>query len=339
MPGILYRRRRMKKRILKKLLLAFVTIWAVITISFLMVRFMPGDPLVHLVGQDEYYQMMDEAPQQLERIAEKYGLGGTVGEQYISYMKSVVTLDFGIAYSNKQTVLHNVLDRAGWTLVLSVPTWILGGILGCVLGMLAGWRPGGKFDKVMTPLMLFLNTVPDNCIGILFLVAFAYKLGWFPVNGMTSGGLEGLARILDILWHACLPLALLVLFRTAGNFLLMKSNVSQVKNEDYVVTAYSKGLADKRVLFRHVMRNAMLPFVTSLCMQMGSLLSGAMVLEVIFGWQGMGNLFYTAILSRDFPTAQLCFIISAVCVVFGNLLGDLLIALIDPRIKEGLLAY
>lgn len=329
----------MGKRILKKGLLALFTMYVVITISFLMVRFMPGDPLMHLVGQDRYYEMMRESPGELELIAEKYGLNGSIGEQYVNYLHSIVTLDFGIAYSNKQPVLDNVLYRAGWTLILSVPTFILGGFFGALLGTLAGWKPGGLFDRITTPVMLFLNTVPDNCIGVLFLVLFAYKLGWFPVNGMTSGGLTGLAKALDILWHAALPLSLLVLSRVSGNFLQMKSNVSLVKNEDYVITAYSKGLRDKRVLFRHVVRNAMIPYVTGLCMQLGSLLSGSMLLEVIFGWRGMGNLFYTAITSRDFPTAQLCFIISAFCVVMGNLLGDVLIAVIDPRIKEGSVEY
>ena len=329
----------MHMRLLKKAVIAILTVYVVITVSFLMVRFMPGDPLVHLVGQERYYELLEDAPAELERIAERYGLNDTLWEQYVSYLKSTVTLDFGIAYSNKQPVLDNVLERAGWTLVLSVPTFILGGLLGAALGVLAGWKPGGLFDKISTPIMLFLNTVPTNCIGILFLVAFAFKLGWFPVNGMTSGGLSGLAKAADILWHAALPLTLLVLFRTAGNFLLMKSNVSQIRGEEYITTAYSKGLGERKVLFVHVVKNAMLPFVTSLCMQFGGLLSGSMILEVIFGWRGMGNLFYTAVSSRDFPTAQLCFIISAVCVVFGNLLGDLLIALIDPRIKEGLLAY
>ena len=326
-------------RLLKKAVIAILTVYVVITVSFLMVRFMPGDPLVHLVGQERYYELLEDAPAELERIAERYGLNDTLWEQYVSYLKSTVTLDFGIAYSNKQPVLDNVLERAGWTLVLSVPTFILGGLLGAALGVLAGWRPGGLFDKISTPIMLFLNTVPTNCIGILFLVAFAFKLGWFPVNGMTSGGLSGLAKAADILWHAALPLTLLVLFRTAGNFLLMKSNVSQIRREEYITTAYSKGLGERKVLFVHVVKNAMLPFVTSLCMQFGGLLSGSMILEVIFGWRGMGNLFYTAVSSRDFPTAQLCFMISAVCIVAGNLLGDVVIAAIDPRIKVGLLEY
>ncbi|BDF70290.1 ABC transporter permease [Oscillospiraceae bacterium] len=323
----------------KKAVIAILTVYVVITVSFLMVRFMPGDPLVHLVGQERYYELLEDSPAELERIAQRYGLNDTLWEQYVTYLKSTVTLDFGIAYSNKQPVLDNVLERAGWTLVLSVPTFILGGLLGAALGVLAGWKPGGLFDKIATPIMLFLNTVPTNCIGILFLVAFAFKLGWFPVNGMTSGGLSGLAKAADILWHAALPLTLLVLFRTAGNFLLMKSNVSQIRGEEYITTAYSKGLGERKVLFVHVVKNAMLPFVTSLCMQFGGLLSGSMILEVIFGWRGMGNLFYTAVSSRDFPTAQLCFMISAVCIVAGNLLGDVVIAAIDPRIKEGLLEY
>lgn len=329
----------MYMRILKRTGIALLTVLAVITVSFLMVRFMPGDPLMHLVGQDRYYQLLEDSPAELARIAERYGLNDTLWEQYVSYLKSIVTLDFGIAYSNNQPVLNNVLNRAKWTLILSVPTFILGGLFGAVLGMIAGWKPGGLFDRIATPILLFLNTVPTNCIGIIFLVVFAFKLGWFPVNGMTSGGLSGFAQTMDILWHATLPLSLLVLFRTASNFLLMKSNVSQIRSEEYIVTAYSKGLGDRRVLFRHVMKNAMLPFVTSLCMQLGSLLSGSMLLEVIFGWKGMGNLFYTAVTSRDFPTAQLCFIISAVCVVAGNLLSDIVIALIDPRIKEGLIEY
>ena len=329
----------MYKRVIKKLAVAFSTILAIITISFLMVRFMPGDPLMHLVGQERYYELQMDAPEELERIAEKYGLNDSLWEQYVGYLKSIVTLDFGVAYSNDEPVLDNVLSRAKWSLVLSVPTFLFGGLFGAVLGVLTGWKPGGWLDRILTPVMLFLNTVPSNCIGILFLVFFAFKLQWFPLNGMTSGGLSGLARTIDIIWHAGLPMLLLLLFRTASNYLLMKSNISQVKGEDYITTAYSKGLSSHRVLWVHVVKNAMLPYTTSLCMQLGGILSGSMLIEVIFGWKGMGNLFYTAVSSRDFPTAQLCFLISAVCIVFGNLLSDVVIALIDPRIREGNFDY
>ena len=175
-------------------------------------------------------------------------------------------------------------------------------------------------------------------LGFLLLSAgCAIGLGnvWrFPyITGAYGGAVFVGVYLLCLL--AVLPVMIMVLFRTSSNFLLMKSNVSQIKDEDYTVTARSKGLPERRILFRHVLKNAMLPYITSLCIQVGSLLSGSMMLEVIFGWKGMGQLFYNAVSNRDFPTAQACFIISATCVVLGNWLGDALVAAIDPRIKEG----
>ena len=322
----------MAKLWLKRLLGALLTIYVVITVSFFMVRFMPGDPLQHLVGQEEYYYLMENDPAELERLAEKYGLNDPVGVQYLRYLENVIHMDFGIAYSNKQPVVENVLNCMSWTIMLSIPTWIVGGLLGGILGVIAGWKPGKLFDSIMIPIALFLNTVPSNCIAILALVVFAYNLRWVPIGGMTSGMTTGWARTMDILHHMALPLSILILFRVSGDFMLMKSSVSQIRREDYTTTARAKGLPERKVLFRHVMKNALLPYVTSMCMQMGSLLSGSMMIETIFGWKGMGQLFYNAVSNRDFPTAQLCFLISAFCVVTANLVSDLIITVIDPRV-------
>lgn len=322
----------MAKLWLKRLLGALLTIYVVITVSFFMVRFMPGDPLQHLVGQEEYYYLMENDPAELERLAEKYGLNDTIGVQYLRYLDNVIHMDFGISYSNKQPVVENVLNCMSWTIMLSIPTWIVGGLLGGILGVIAGWKPGKLFDSMMTPIALFLNTVPSNCIAILALVVFAYNLRWVPIGGMTSGMTTGWARTVDILHHMALPLSILILFRVSGDFMLMKSSVSQIRREDYTTTARAKGLPERKVLFRHVMKNALLPYVTSMCMQMGSLLSGSMMIETIFGWKGMGQLFYNAVSNRDFPTAQLCFLISAFCVVTANLVSDLIITVIDPRV-------
>lgn len=322
----------MAKLWLKRLLGALLTIYVVITVSFFMVRFMPGDPLQHLVGQEEYYYLMENDPAELERLAEKYGLNDPVGVQYLRYLENVIHMDFGIAYSNKQPVVENVLNCMSWTIMLSIPTWIVGGLLGGILGVIAGWKPGKLFDSIMTPIALFLNTVPSNCIAILALVVFAYNLRWVPIGGMTSGMTTGWARTADILHHMALPLSILILFRVSSDFMLMKSSVSQIRREDYTTTARAKGLPERKVLFRHVMKNALLPYVTSMCMQMGSLLSGSMMIETIFGWKGMGQLFYNAVSNRDFPTAQLCFLISAFCVVTANLVSDLIITVIDPRV-------
>lgn len=325
----------MKKHILKKAAAALATIYLIITVSFLLVHIMPGDPVIHLVGQEEYYYLLDNDPSYLEKQIEKYGLNDNLGTQYLKYLKNIVTLDFGTAYSNQRPVVENVLNASRWTLMLSVPVWILGGIIGAVLGVLAGWRPGRLFDKIMTPLFLVINTIPSNCLSLLLLMIFSYKLRIFPINGMVSAGTQGLGRFLSILDHMCLPLIILLIFRISGDFMLMKSAVSQIRGEEYILTARSKGLPGKKVLFIHVMKNAVVPYLTSFLMQMGSLLSGSMIVEVIFGWKGMGMLMYNAVQSRDFPTAQFCFLISAVCVVCSNLLSDIVNAAVDPRIRTG----
>ena len=132
----------------KRALIALLTIFIIITLSFLMVRFMPGDPLIHLVGEENYYYMKEFNPQELERLAEKYAMSGTLGQQYGNYLSSILHLDFGTAYSNNQPVLQNILDSCKWTLILTVPTLLLGCFLGGFLGVLAGWKPGSLFDRI-----------------------------------------------------------------------------------------------------------------------------------------------------------------------------------------------
>ena len=286
----------MFKHILKKTLIAIATIWLIITISFTLVHTMPGDPIIFLIGEEEYYYLLDNNPAYLEQVTEKFGLNDDLPTQYARYMKSVLTLDFGLSYTNQKPVIENFRSAAYWTLLLSVPTLIISCILGAVLGIHAGIRPGGLFDRIATPFFLFLNTIPSNCLSLL--------------------------------------LRILILFRTSGDFMLMKSTVSQIRQEEYILTARAKGIGQNKVLFRHVLKNALVPYSTSLCMQLGGLLSGAMVVEVVFGWKGMGQMMYNAVSCRDFATAQFCFLLSALCVVLSNLLGDIVAAAIDPRIRE-----
>ena len=312
----------MTRHIAQKIATAFVTIFVIITISFFLVHIMPGDPVIHLVGQEEYYYLLDNDPETLNKLIARYGLDDSLPVQYGKYLKNIVTMDFGPSYTNQKPVVSNVLKACKWTLLLSIPTWIIGGLLGALLGVIAGWKPGKLIDKIMTPLLLVVNTIPSNCFCL------------FPINGMVSPGVEGMARVQSILQHMFLPLIIMILYRTSGDFMLMKSAVSQVRSEEYIMTAESKGLPSRRVLFRHVMKNAMVPYATSFCMQFGGILSGSMIIEVVFGWKGMGTILYNAVSNRDFPTAQFCFLLSAALVVFANLISDIVNAAIDPRIRE-----
>ncbi|MGI6671675.1 MAG: ABC transporter permease [Christensenellales bacterium] len=324
----------MFRHVLKKTLIAIATIWIIITISFILVHTMPGDPIIFLIGEEEYYYLLDNNPAYLEQLINKYGLNDSLDVKYIRYMESVIKLDFGESYYNHRPVIENFKMAAKWTLMLSIPTLLISSILGAVLGVYAGIHPGGRFDRIATPFFLALKTIPSNCLSLLLLILFAYKLRWVPINGMVSPGVEGMKRVMSILRHMILPVSILVAFRTSGSFMLMKSTVSQIRNEEYVLTARSKGIGKRKVLFRHVLKNAMVPYSTSLCMQLGGLLSGAMNVEVVFGWRGMGQMMYNAVSRRDFATAQFCFLLSAVCVVLSNLLGDIVNAAIDPRIRE-----
>jgi peptide/nickel transport system permease protein len=152
---------------------------------------------------------------------------------------------------------------------------------------------------------------------------------------MVSGGLSGPSRLVDILWHMCLPLTVLVIHNGAYNYIIMRNSVAQVRKEEYVLTAFAKGLRDRQVLFRHIFRNALPPLVTVVALDFGFLLAGALLVEVVFSWQGMGTLIYDAVVSRDYPMLQGCFLVLTFCVILANFLADLVYALIDPRVKEG----
>ncbi|MEG0379009.1 MAG: ABC transporter permease, partial [Eubacterium sp.] len=242
-------------------------------------------------------------------------------------------------YISGQDVVGVVLFRMKWTLLLAVSAIVISAVVGGALGVLAGYHKGGRLDSVLTFVFLLLETIPANCLALIVLVIFAFNLKWFPVGGMASGGLTGLAKFGDTLYHMVLPVSVLALFRTSGNFLMMKSFVSQIREEEYILTAEAKGLPRRKVLFSHVLRNVMVPYVTMLCMQFGTILSGAMIIEIVFSWKGMGTLIYDGVMQHDYPTVQLCFLMISVCVIFFHFLADILAWRLDPRLKEGAAIY
>lgn len=323
-----------KKIIINRILISIGTIFLIITISFFLVNSMPGDPLVNIMGDEEYYKVNNSNPELLTEIAEKYGLNESLPQRYFKYLKSILTLDFGYSYVKNQPVLDVALYRLKWTLLLAVPATILSAFIGGWLGIAAGWNSGGALDRIMTPLALVMNTIPTNCVAIIVLAIFAYRLRWFPISGMTSGGLVGWAKARDVLWHMALPLLVMVLSRSCGNFIHMKSYVTQIKSEEYILTATAKGVKRSRILRRHVLKNCFLPYITVLCMQFGHIVSGSIMVEVVFTWVGMGDMMNSSISSSDFPMMQLCFLITAVCMVLSNIAADVLYVVFDPRIEE-----
>ncbi|MDY3918167.1 MAG: ABC transporter permease [Candidatus Limivivens sp.] len=317
------------------ILTGFLTLFCIITINFLLIRFMPGDPVKHIIGEDQYFKLELENPERLEEIRAEYGLDKTLFTQYTTYLNKTLHLDFGNSYRIKTPVLKTVLFRMRWTLVLTVPAILISALLGGILGAMAGWKPGGKLDMILSPVFMILSSIPSNCLAILCLLIFSFRLKWFPLAGITSGGLEGTEKLLDILWHMALPLMILVLFKTASDYMLMKSTAEGICQEEYITVARGKGLSDGEVIFRHVLKNALCPYITSLCMQFGHILSGSMMVEIVFSWKGMGTLIYESVSSKDFPMLQTCFLFIGICIIVFNFIADLLNILIDPRLRKG----
>ncbi|MGL5693939.1 MAG: ABC transporter permease [Peptostreptococcaceae bacterium] len=325
----------MGSKLIKKLAQAIGLIFVIISINFFLVKFMPGDPIIHILGEEQYFQLSDQYPEVIEEIRVNYALDGTLFEQYIRYIYNTISLDFGKSHITGELVLDKVMYRMQWTFILIIPAILLSAVFGGILGVIAGYKKGSKIDSILTTIFLFLETVPTNSLALIFLVLFSYKLRVFPIGGMTLGGLEGIAKTMDIIWHMMLPLLVLTIFKTSSNFLLVKSFVSQIKDEDYINTAISKGVSSSGVLFKHVLRNVMVPYITMICMQFGNIISGSMMVEVVFSWKGMGTLIYDSVIVKDFPTIQLCFLLISVFVIFFNFIADSLCLIIDPRIKDG----
>ena len=322
-------------RVAGYLLRALGLILVIVSLNFVLVHAMPGDPLIHILGEDEYFTLSAQYPEKLEAVKQQYSLHGSMPEQYARYIYNVATLQFGSSYVDGTSVAQTVLFRLRWTLTLSLIAIAISAIIGGALGVLAGYKKGGRLDSVLTALFLFLETIPANCLGLILLVIFSYKLRWFPVGGMVSAGLSGFARFSSIVHHMVLPVIVLTLFRTSTNFLLMKSFVSQIREEEYILVARTKGLSPAGVLYRHLLKNVLVPYVTMLCVQFSHILSGTMMVEIVFSWKGMGTLIYDGVIARDYPTVQLCFLLTAICVIVFNLVSDIFCMGLDPRIRDG----
>lgn len=319
-----------------KILIYILTIWVIATFNFILIRFMPGDPIEHLVGEEDYLYLSNSHPEVIEELEQEYGLDGNLPEQYVIYMGKLLHGDLGESYQTKLPVLDIILKRLARTFRLILPSVVLASVFGILLGALAGWKAGTWMDRLISNLSLILYSIPGYCLGMLGLLLFCFKLGWVPTGGMTSGGLSGSAYVRDALWHMVLPVGVLTLSKLSYNIQMMRSSMIDVKKEDFTLVARAKGLSEKRILFCHVIPNAALPMVTIITMQMGFIVSGSMMLEQLFNWDGMGLLIYKSIGANDYPVLQGSLLVLTVCVVLSNILSDVLCALIDPRIKDGI---
>jgi peptide/nickel transport system permease protein len=314
----------------RRLLQTIPMIFLVIVLNFLLLQLAPGDAADVLAGE-----AASATPEYMAMIRSKFGLDQPLRVQLLKYLQNIVVLDLGYSFRHDMPVLDLILARLGPTLLLMLPTVALAITAGSLLGLLAARRAGRPSDSLITVVSLVSYATPLFWVGLMLILVFSLRLGWFPTSGMETIGAfhEGWRRVLDIARHMVLPVVTLSLFYLALYTRLMRASVLEHARMDYVRTARAKGLAEGRIVFKHVVRNAILPVVTMAGVQFSSLLGGSVVVETVFGWPGLGTLIFESVFARDVNLLLGIFLLSAVLVMAINLLVDLLYSFLDPRIE------
>ena len=309
----------MMRYLLLRLLDAIPTVFLVLLLVFIAMRILPGDPAIAALGD------MATA-EQLQLFREKMGLNAPLWLQFINFVIGVVTLDFGTSMMNNKDVLGLILYNLPYTIELTVVSVLMGVTVGVPLGVLAATNRNKWPDSSVRVFSLIGYAIPDFYLGALLLITFALNLGWFPINGGGEG-------FLDRMHHVFLPALTLAFVKAAFIGRLTRTSLLEVLSKDFVRTARAKGAKEGRVIYRHGLRNALLPLTTGLGLSTLATLSGSVAIELVFNRPGIGKLLISAISERDYAVIQGGVVVFAMFVVLINLLMDLLYIIVDPRIR------
>lgn len=302
-----------------------------ISLNFFLPRAMPGDPTTYFV-QPGFTQ------ETRQHLLEKFGLNEPLWLQFMKYAGNTLTGDFGVSFKEYPTpVAELILNALPNTLILMLGSVILSFIIGVPLGAIAAWNFGKRTDIAITNGTLFIRSIPAFWIGLILLFVFGYMYPIFPLAGARSATItfvNPINAIQDRLWHSVLPVVSLAAYFTAGYAFLMRASLLDVLPENYIKIAQSKGLSNREVLFKHALKPGALPVLTRLGFQLGRVIGGIVIIEVVFSYPGMGKLLYDAVLARDFPTIQGVFFMLVTTVLVAMFLIDLLYVILDPRVAE-----
>jgi ABC-type dipeptide/oligopeptide/nickel transport system permease component len=304
----------MTRYITLRLLFALPALWLILTMVFLLAHIVPGDPVQQMLGEGA-------RAEDLQQLRHALGLDLSIGVQYGRYLGGVLRGNLGESFRFQQPVLRVVASHYPATLELAVVGLFVCAMIGIPAGLLAAQRRGRPADHAIGVLTLFGLSVPNFALGPVLILVFSVILGWLPVSG--RGGIS----------HLLLPAITLGAALAAILTRMVRTSVIEELSSDYVRTARAKGLSQSAVLFRHAFRNALIPILTILGLQFGTLLAGTIVTESIFSWPGVGRLAVQAIQARDYPLLQGCILLIAVSYVLVNLLTDMVYALVDPRVR------
>ncbi|MFN2384171.1 MAG: ABC transporter permease, partial [Gemmatimonadota bacterium] len=315
--------------LIRRVLLAIPILLGVSTLIFFLLHAAPGDPT-------SIYLRPDIDPAVIEQMRKNLGLDQPVHIQYVRWLSSFARGDFGYSFSQHRPISDILKDTMPNTLLLSAVALVLTFAIGIVVGTIQAVRQYSWLDNLSTALSFFFYSMPSFWFGLMLILLFAYKLQWLPASQMTSVDYEFLSgpqQLLDRARHLFLPALALGVGGAASIARYMRSGMLEQIRQDYVRTARAKGLAERVVVFKHAMRNALIPVVTLIGLSLPFLISGAVLIETIFAWPGMGRTLVTAIFQRDYPVVLACAFVIAIVVILGSLIADVLYSVVDPRVR------
>jgi len=314
----------MQRYILSRLVQSLLILLGVLCIVFLMLQ-VTGDPVSLMVSRNT-------SPEQMEQLREEMGFNRPMIVQFADFAVHAVRGDFGMSVRHKQPAMKLIMERLPATVELATVALLMSMFMGITLGLLGGSNPGSIWDSIARGAGLIGQTIPNFWLALILIILFSVDLGWFPAFGRDTWYFLGIRLPTR---SVILPAFSLGLFTMGQLVRFTRSAVMEIRNEDYVRTAYSKGIQDKRIYVRHILRNAAIPLISIIGVQFGYLLSGSIYIETIFSWPGLGNLLAEAIGNRDFALVQAIAFFTGVVVVTLNLLTDIAYGLADPRIRYG----
>ena len=318
-----------RRYFVRKIASALLTIVLVASLNFALFRLLPGDPARLLLPKGKV------DPAQVEKLRATFNLDEPWYVQFVYYWGDMLNGEFGDSFSERRPVTEVVSERIVPTIVLVGTGTLVATGIGIITGVFAGWKRNSKYDVISTNTGMVFYAMPTFWFGLLMIMLFSTKLGWFPTGRMEEPGadLTGFAAFTDLLHHMFLPVFTFAIAWIGEYHLIVRSSITGVMNEDFTLTARAKGLSENRVLWRHVVPNAMLPTVTLVMMYIGFIMTGAILSETVFNWPGLGLLAYEAMYKRDYPVLQLVFLIASLAVILANLIADLMYYYLDPRVK------
>jgi len=308
-----------------------IFVWILVSIfSFSIVYFAPGDPLyIYMTPGATGHKMTDE---ELDRMRESLGLNGNVVEQYMSWAGKAARGNLGISINNKRPVLDQILEKLPCTAGLMGASLVLSLVLAIPLGLIAGTHKNKLADNIISGLTYLGISVPAFWLGIMMIIVFSMTFKFLPGSGMRTIGVNS---AWDVIQHGIMPALVLSLNNMAVFVRYIRSNTIVQLEEEYVLTAVSKGAGKKRIMYGHVLKNCMLPVITSVGSRLGTLVTGSFIIESVFAWPGLGTLGMSAINNRDYPMIMGITMFSCTMLLLGNFLADILYGFADPRIKQG----